>query len=290
MKMTLIFLAFLFINHIGFSQNNFISGEVRNAEDNKSLPYVNIGIANKTVGTVSDHLGHFKLILNDKVSATDTIIFSFIGFKKEKYLVSELKNKNGAVLLQPMNSELDEVIITAKKTEFKPKKIGRSSAGLGLTHANFYTAYEMDVDDRLSKEMGMKLKIKGECHIKDLNLNITSNDFKSLKFRVNFYRVEDGQPLEIIVDKNIIFEIRDHFLGWFKVDLEPYKIYFSEETQEVAVTIQWLESVKSDEKSKYFSISTASSPAHTSYYREKVMDTWTKRGHSLSMYLNARCN
>lgn len=90
--------------------------------------------------------------------------------------------------------------------------------------------------------------------------------------------------------KNMIFEIKDNFLGWFKVDLEPYEIFLKEETQEVAVTIQWLESVKKDEKSKYFSFSTASSPTHKAYFREKAMDTWTSSGQSLSFYLNARCN
>lgn len=193
-------------------------------------------------------------------------------------------------MLQPMNTALDEVIISAKNMEFKAMKLGRSSKGLGLTHANFYTYYEKDVDDRLSKEMGMKIKIKKNCHIKDLNFNITSNDFQSLKFRVNFYRIDDGKPSDLIVFKNMIFEIKDNFLGWFKVDLEPYEIFLKEETQEVAVTIQWLESVKKDEKSKYFSFSTASSPTHTAYFREKAMDTWTSSGQSLSFYLNARCN
>jgi len=93
----------------------------------------------------------------------------------------------------------------------------------------------------------------------------------------------------LIVQENIIFEIKDNFLGWFKVDLEPYEIYLKEETEEVVVTIQWLESVKENEKSKYFAISTAGSPTHTAYFREKAMDNWDKGGQNLSFYLNAMC-
>lgn len=156
-------------------------------------------------------------------------------------------------------------------------------------HSNFYSYYEKGVDDRLSKERGMKFKIRKNCHIKDLNFNITSNDFKSLKFRVNFYKIENGLPTDLKVQKNIIFEIKDNFLGWFKVDLEPYEIYLKEEVEEIAVTIQWLESVKADDKSKYFAISTASSPTHTAYFREKAMDSWNKGGQNLSFYLNAMC-
>ena len=146
-----------------------------------------------------------------------------------------------------------------------------------------------DVDDRLSKEKGMKFKMRSNCYIKDLNFNITSNDFKSLKFRVNIYEIKDGLPADLLIQRNIIFEIKDNFLGWFKVDLEHYEIFLKEEMKEVAVTIQWLESVKANEKSKYFSISTASSPTHDSYFREKAMDSWTKRGQNLSFYLNSMC-
>lgn len=279
----------IFISLIVYSQEKIISGKVLNFENNEPLAYVNIGIKNKTVGTVSNNNGLFNLTLNDKVTSKDTIIFSYIGFKTEKYLVSELNKIKKPILLQSKNMELDEVVVSSKKIKLKSKKIGRTSKGLGLMHSNFYSYYEKDVDDRLSKERGMKFNIRRNCHIKDLNFNITSNDFKSLKFRVNFYKIQDGVPTDLIVQENIIFEIKDNFLGWFTVDLEPYEIYFNEEIEDVAVTIQWLESVKENEKSKYFAISTASSPTHTAYFREKAMDSWNKGGQNLSFYLNAMC-
>jgi hypothetical protein len=279
----------VFISVIVNSQEKIITGKVLNYENSEPLAYVNIGIKNKTVGTVSNSNGLFKLLLNDKVSSKDTVFFSFIGFKTETYLVSELNKIRNPILLQPKNMVLDEVVVSSKKIILKSKKIGRTSKGLGLMHSNFYSYYEKDVDDRLSKERGMKFKIRRNCHIKDLNFNITSNDFKSLKFRINFYKIKDGLPSDLIVKQNIVFEIKDNFLGWFTVDLEPYEIFFNKEIEDVAVTIQWLESVKVNEKSKYFAISTASSPTHTAYFREKAMDSWDKGGQNLSFYLNAMC-
>ncbi|KPM30484.1 Putative outer membrane protein [Croceitalea dokdonensis DOKDO 023] len=289
MKLKILIICVLSVNAVCYSQNKEIKGEVRHFEDNEPLTYVNIGIANKTVGTVSNKNGLFYLSLNEKVKQNDTVVFSFIGYRTERYLISELNDKNNIILLQPENTELDEVVVSSKKIKLKSKKIGRTSKGLGLTHMNFYSYYEEDVDDRLSKERGMKLKIRRNCHIKDLNFKITSNDFTSLKFRVNFYKIEDGLPTELLIEKNIVFEVKDNFLGWFEVDLEPYEIYLKEDIEDVAVTIQWLESVKKDEKSKYFSISTAASPLNTAYFREKAMDTWTTGGQSLSFYLNAMC-
>lgn len=274
---------------ICLSQDTMINGKVQNFENNEPLAFVNIGIANKTIGTVSNKDGMFKLLLNDKATKNDTVTFSFVGFKTEKYLISELKQENNSIHLHPENTQLDEVVISSKKIKLKSKKIGRSSKGLGLNHMNFYTVHEKDVDDRLSKERGMKFKIRKNCHVKNLNFNITSNDFSSLKFRVNFYKIEDGLPTELLLFENIIFEINNTFLGWFKVDLEPYNVYIKEDIQEIAVTLQWLESVKNDETSKYFSISTAASPLSTAYFREKTMDTWTAASQNLSFYLNARC-
>ncbi len=192
------------------------------------------------------------------------------------------------IFLKPQVNNLNEVIVKVKTP--KAKKIGRHSTGLGLMHVNFYSYYDEDVDDNLSREKGMKLKIKKNCSIKNLNFNITSNDFSSLKFKVNFYKIENDLPTELIIDKNIIFEIKDSFLGWFTVDLKPYDIYFEKETSNIAVSIQWVESVKKDKKSKYFSISTAASPLDTAYFRDKAMDSWVKSNQSFSFYLNAMCN
>ncbi|TRX60069.1 carboxypeptidase-like regulatory domain-containing protein [Fulvivirga sp. M361] len=290
MKKSVIFLLSPFIVCLtSYGQENVITGKIKNAENNEPMAYVNIGIKNKTAGTVSTIEGMYKLRLNEKITADDTVLFSHVGFVTQRYQISELKNDHKTILLLPENVALDEVVISSKKIELRPKKIGRSSKGLGLLHLNFYSFYEKEVDDRLSKERGMKLKIRKNCRIDALSFNITSNDFSSLKFRLNFYKIEDGLPTDLIVKKNIIFDIKDGYLGWHQVDLTPYDIYFNDDIKEAAVTIQWLESVKAHENSKYFAISTAGSPTHTAYFRDKAMDHWTKGEQNLSFYLDAMC-
>ncbi|MGB3774905.1 MAG: hypothetical protein WA951_06575 [Leeuwenhoekiella sp.] len=231
----------------------------------------------------------FTLDLKKGIKPTDTLIFSHIGFSSRNILISTLSKDGNIIKLTPENITLDEVVLQTDKIKLKLRKIGRSSKGLGLTHVNFYSYYEKDVDDRLGKEIGMKLNIKRNCHIEALNFNITTNDFKALKFRVHFYKIESGQPSELLVQKDIVFKIEDNFLGWFKVDLKPYEIYLEENLDAVAVTIQWIESVKTDEKSQYFSISTAASPLGTAFYRDKAMDLWSLSSQRNSFYLDALC-
>jgi hypothetical protein len=270
-----------------YSQEKILNGEIKDIQKKILLQYVNIGIANKGVGTVSSSKGIFTLKLNESIKENDTITFSHIGYKTKKIILSEINLSNNIVELEPEINQLNEIIV--KFTKPKPKKIGRSSKGFGLMHFNFYSYYEKNVVDRLSKEIGMKFKLKKDCKINDLNFNISSNEFKSLKFRLNFYKIENGFPTKIIIEKDIIFEIRDGFLGWYNLDLKPFEIYLDKELEDIAITIQWIESVKMNENSKYFAISTAISPTETGFYREKAMDSWTTIGQSLSFYLNTMC-
>lgn len=281
------FLLFFIAALNSFAQENMIKGEIRDSKDNLPLSYANIGIANKSARTVSNADGKFWLKLNDKVDENDGVLFSYVGYQSKTILVSKLVALNNVILLEREENQLEEIAVQFKKP--KAKIIGRNAKGFGLTHFNFYSYYEKDVDDRLSKEIGMKYKVKKDCKIDDLNFNITSNDYASLKFRLHFYKVENGLPTDLLIEKDIVFEIKDKFTGWFTLDLKPHQIYLGKEVGDVAVTIQWVESKKADEKSKYFSISTAMSLTETSFYREKSMDSWSSSGQSLSFYLNAMC-
>ena len=91
------------------------------------------------------------------------------------------------------------------------------------------------------------------------------------------------------ISKDIIFEIKNGFRGLYTLDLKPYDIYLDKEMGDIAVTIQWIESVKENEESKFLAISTAMSATETSFYREKNMSSWHKSGQSLTFYLNTFC-
>ncbi|MEM0543079.1 carboxypeptidase-like regulatory domain-containing protein [Flavobacterium sp. j3] len=285
MKLYIILLLAISIN--SFSQDKTINGEIKDAENKTYLQYANIGISNKNTGTVSNSNGKFSLKLNESINENDLVTFSYVGYQTKTIAISKLNLLNNVIELEPEKNQLNEVVVKFVKP--KPKILGRNSKGFGLMHTNFYTYYEKDVDDRLSKEIGMKFKLKKDCKINDLNFNITSNEFSSLKFRLNFYKIENGFPTELIVEKDIVFEIKDEFKGWFYLDLKPYDIYLDKETEDIAITIQWVESKKANEKSKYFGISTAMSATETSFFREKSMDSWKKSGQSLSFYFNTMC-
>lgn len=273
---------FLIASTVGYTQST-IEGEIIDSETGLNLPYVNIGIPGINVGTVSNYQGEFTLKLKEDIQPDDTIHFSFIGYKTQKFPVSSLSKQENNIELIPEINQLQEVVFTGRKP--KHKRLGRTHKGLGMTWSNLYTAGEK-TDDRLSKEIGMKFKLRNDCRMNSLNFYIGLNEYTSVKFRVNFYRLENDLPSELLNDEDIVFEIKNGFSGWFKVDLDPYNIFLKKELEEVAVTIQWLESEKKNPDSKFFSIPVGLSPFDTMYFREKGMANWSSTNHNLSFYLD----
>lgn len=281
------FLTLILIS-TGFSQEIKLKGKITDKNE-KVLPFVNIGIPMKHIGTVSDRNGDYILKIPSNILEIDTVVFSYIGYKTIKKSVAELKDQNDiSIQMETEENQLDEVVFETKK--FKDKKLGRTNKGLGLMHFNFYTVYEKEIDDRLSKELGMNFKLRKNCRLEKFHFAITQNEFKNLKFRINIYSLIDGQPQDLLISDNIIFKIENEQIGWKSIDLNPYDIYLKEELGEFLLTIQWVESNKSKADSKFFSIPASKSPFHKIYFRDKAMDNFESQTGSLSMYLDAKCS
>jgi len=285
--MKTILFSILLSSALCFSQES-IKGKIIDSGNGGTLAYVNIGIKDQGVGTVSNRNGQFLLELDQGVNVKERVIFSHIGFVQQEHSVSSLIGKNNIISMIPEPTLLNEVVVKPKAP--KSKKLGRRGKGFGLMHHNFYSAHEKDIDDRLSKEMGMGFSLGKDCMLDALNFNITSNDFNTVKFRVNVYKITNGMPDGPLNTQDIIFEVVDGKLGWFKVDLISYGIYLEKELKKIVVSIQWLESVKMAGRSKYFSISTAMGTSKNFFYRDKAMDRWSKGKSKLSFYLDAACN
>src|SRR5690606_19847696 len=109
--MKIIKCLFLLSVSLGFSQE-IITGKIIDSETKSGLPYANIGVENKNMGTVSDSNGDFKLKLNNILDGGDKIIISHIGYKTKEYKVSSfLKKSNIIIELEPNVTELDEIVV-----------------------------------------------------------------------------------------------------------------------------------------------------------------------------------
>jgi len=85
------------------------------------LPYANLSIKNKPIGTITNADGEFDLHLTS-YSSEDTLIVSMLGYKSYRIRLSDIKEfKNLRIKLEVRPTLLNEVVIVAKKVE--PKEI-----------------------------------------------------------------------------------------------------------------------------------------------------------------------
>ena len=73
---------------VSFAQEIEFKGVIMDSF-NTPIPYVNIGILHKSIGTVSNDLGEFSLKLHESMKS-DTIRISCFGFESKKIIVENI--------------------------------------------------------------------------------------------------------------------------------------------------------------------------------------------------------
>ncbi len=96
-----------------------IKGKVVDAETGEPVPYANVYYQKqKTIGTNTSLNGRYTL---QSPPASDTIVFSFVGYKTHKLYVERGARKTINVTLEDLGKELDEVLVKPKKQRYRRK-------------------------------------------------------------------------------------------------------------------------------------------------------------------------
>ncbi len=198
--------------------SQFYSGSVM-TEERAPAPYVNIGVPNNNVGTVSDINGKFTIYLTNQKNS-DSLVFSSIGFFSFSISIADFKAREKKIItLERKSYPLKEAIIKSAKPTLKRK---------GVT-----TDSELIIGklvDSLGYELGVKIRNNKHSRLKNLYVNIGRSDYDSLFFRVNIYNVEHDRRFKNILteplyltaskketDTTIIFDLYP-FEIWVKSD------------------------------------------------------------------------
>jgi hypothetical protein len=238
-----------------------------------ALPYVNIGIKGKNIGTVSNEDGAFSLNLKAE-NAHDTLTFSCIGFEEISLPVQKIIQENTSVFyLKEKFMELKEVVITSKKA--KIKKIGTKSANPLL----WGSATSKDGKDII--EMGKLISIQEISEIQALSIYLKGINTNTVTFRINFYDVKDEMPSARMVEQQILCK-KDLSKGWLEIDLTAYNLIFD---KDLFVGIEFLP----EKDSKGYSFSYGGQMGGSVWVREASLGSWKKTsGATISMYLTVK--
>lgn len=215
---------------INIASAQFISGVVKDAKTNQPLPFVNVGIVGKSVGTVTDAAGAFKLNVGN--NTTDILKVSMIGYQGQAFAVADLlKNETDYVMsLEPEITALNEVKIQDRK--WSTKQLG-----------NFTRSDKVIFNfggNQLGNEVGTIINIKkSPSRLKRFTAHLLENHLTdSVKVRLNVYTIKNGPPLNNIAPKNIYTTVHRSDKE-INIDLEPYGILVSED---FFVSLEWLQS------------------------------------------------
>ena len=245
-------------------------GQVIDADTEEPLPYVNIGLVNKNIGTVTDEAGYFELEVHENGYAEATLRFSMIGFEPQDFTLQEYRGQK--ILTIPLKEKataLDEVVLTTKRNKYQTKILGNKTTSQ-LIYAAFTT-------NKLGNEMGFLVRgRKNPMILKKFNVSLVENDYGPIRFRLNFYDLKDGLPNETLLNENIIVET-DIQSGIVSKDLTPYEIVID---QDFFVAIEWIEDLGPGKL--FFSGGFFGSPLIA---REVSQGTWSKVG-SASVGMN----
>ena len=173
-------------------------GQVMDTENNP-VPYVNIGILEKNIGTVSDSNGKFRIDLNSSRN-NDTLRFSCIGYETIDFRVDNFKDKNETIKnvtinLKPRIYEVPEILI--KSTKYKIVTLGNPIRK---------TETRIRSDSELGSEIGLIIrppKKNTVYYLRGFNFSLADHDFETTA-RINIYDLDNELPNDIILENLFI--------------------------------------------------------------------------------------
>jgi TonB-linked SusC/RagA family outer membrane protein len=116
-----VLLLLLLLTNVAFAQERLVTGKVTTVDDNSALPGVSILIKGTTIGTTTDADGNYSLSVPN---GDAVLIFSFIGFTVEEFIVGALTVLD--VAMSADITQLSEVVVTAFGVEQERKSLGYS--------------------------------------------------------------------------------------------------------------------------------------------------------------------
>jgi len=199
-----------------YSQGKTVRGIVLDSLKNP-IPYANIGILNKPVGTVSDQNGEFSFIL-ENTTGLDTLRFSSLSYIPRDYLVKDLNQEKTTIILENHIEKLDEVILSKNNLKIYTEGKDKTETKHQVLFAN--PNYK---NMNLGTEIGKKFSIgsKKASLLTEFKFYIKENNFNKVKFRINIYSLKDNKPDKKLTNSNIFIEVENNFTDWAIIDLTP---------------------------------------------------------------------
>lgn len=205
-----------------------VKGKVVNQKSNHPIPYVNIGIAAKPIGTLSNPDGTFTLYI-PKQYQNDTLIFSSVGYNYQKIQILSI-NPYITVTLNEKIIQLEAVTVSNnKKTRiFSLGNKYSNTSYICADSAMAGSAMALLIENKFPR---FRRKLKNPFFLLKTALRIYSNTFNQFKVRVRILEYDslNGLPGKDLLEQNVIITSKIKTDGWINADLSKYNIQIKNE-------------------------------------------------------------
>ena len=208
-----------------------ISGRITDSRTHAALPYVNIGVVGRALGTVADERGTYTLPFQ-KALAADTVRISSLGYAARNLTLAELAAQPN-VALTPEAVPLAEVRVQGTVPLRRTHTLGNTG--------NAEMATNTLGSNSLGAQVGTVIKLsRRPTRILNAVFNIARNSPGQVTFRVNIYRLgPDGQPTEVKLLPRDVIITSPVVRGPITVDLSADQLVLSEDFFLAIEMLKW---------------------------------------------------
>ncbi|MGC6422564.1 MAG: TonB-dependent receptor [Flavobacteriaceae bacterium] len=195
MKSTLFWIGILLSTQLLSGQQFILSGYVRDAQTGEELLFSSVMLQDGSEGIITNEYGYYALTL---AAGEHLLTFSYVGYQSKTQSITLVANQSLNIALEPVNTQLDEIVVTADKEQ------------------NRLTDTEMSVLSLSPKEMKAIPVLFGEQDVlKTIQLlpGVSASSEGNSGF---FVRGGDGDQNLILLDEAPVYNPA-HFLGFFSV-------------------------------------------------------------------------
>lgn len=164
-------LAFLLACTALQAQNTLIRGRVTDAASGEPMPYTNVYVEGKFIGTMTDDNGNYELQVNKR---SDTLSASALGYKilKKPITIAAEQTINFELEIDAVTLDVAEVIAGENPADVLLRKIIKNKPYLNPSLFNTlqyeaYTKYEIDLADFTPKNIDESKLLARFPHLKD---------------------------------------------------------------------------------------------------------------------------
>ena len=167
-----------------WAQNSNPTGRIHcilDADTKEPVAYANVGVVDKSLGTVSDADGTFVMEVPEDLMQ-DILRISALGYSPFEVSVAEWMEYSDTVYLIPAPLRLHEAIVRPSDRRLRHRHIGNRSGG-GLFAA------VADGKNGAGIGIAVPFTVKKQAWVEDVSFSISERPdmLSKMKFRVNFY-------------------------------------------------------------------------------------------------------